>query len=51
MKHHFFHYMDRVIQNRWNDVAFADYGEMIMDVVTKEDFKDFFSRVMKLLNR
>jgi len=29
----------------------ADYGEMIMDVVTKEDFKDFFKRVMKLFNR
>ena len=29
----------------------ADYGEMIMDVVTKEDFKDFFERVMKLFNR
>jgi hypothetical protein len=27
MKHHFFHYMDLAIQNRWNDVAFADYGE------------------------
>jgi long-chain acyl-CoA synthetase len=27
MKHHFLHYMDHVIQNRWNDVAFADYGE------------------------
>ena len=27
MKHHFLHYMDRVIQNRWQDVAFADYGE------------------------
>ena len=29
----------------------ADYGEMIMDVVTKDDFKDFFKRVMKLFNR
>lgn len=29
----------------------ADYGEMIMDVLTKEDFKDFFKRVMKLFNR
>ena len=27
MKHHFLHYMDHVIQNRWNDVAFADYGD------------------------
>jgi len=32
-------------------MPFADYGEMIMDVVTKEDFKDFFKRVMKLFNR
>lgn len=32
-------------------MPFADYGEMIMDVVTKEDFKDFFERVMKLFNR
>lgn len=29
MKHHFFHYMDLVIQNRWQDVAFADYGEKL----------------------
>lgn len=29
----------------------ADYGEMIIEVVTKEDFKDFFGRVMKLFNR
>ena len=29
----------------------ADYGEMIMDVVLKEDFLDFFKRVMKLFNR
>ena len=29
----------------------ADYGEMIMDVVMKEDFQDFFKRVMKLFNR
>ena len=29
----------------------ADYGEMIMDVVMKEDFRDFFKRVMKLFNR
>ena len=27
MRHHFLHYMDQVIQNRWNEVAFADYGE------------------------
>lgn len=29
----------------------ADYGEMIMEVVMKEDFQDFFKRVMKLFNR
>ena len=29
----------------------ADYGEMIIDVVTKEEFQDFFKRVMKLFNR
>jgi hypothetical protein len=29
----------------------ADYGEIILDVVTNEDFKDFFKRVMKLFNR
>lgn len=29
----------------------ADYGEMIMDIVTKDDFKDFFKRVMKLFNQ
>jgi hypothetical protein len=32
-------------------MPFADYGEMIMDVVTKDDFKDFFKRVMKLFSR
>ena len=29
----------------------ADYGEIILDVVTNEEFKDFFKRVMKLFNR
>lgn len=29
----------------------ADYGEMIMNVVMKEDFQDFFKRVMKLFNQ
>lgn len=29
----------------------ADYGEMVMEVVMKEDFRDFFKRVMKLFNR
>lgn len=32
-------------------MPFADYGELIIEVVTKEDFKDFFARVMKLFNR
>ena len=29
----------------------ADYGEMIIEVIMKEDFQDFFKRVMKLFNR
>ena len=29
----------------------ADYGELIIDVVTKREFRDFFERVMKLLKR
>lgn len=36
-----------------NEVAtmpFADYGELIMEVVMKDDFRDFFKRVMKLFN-
>ena len=33
------------------NLSLADYGEMIIDVVTKEEFKDFFGRAMKLLNR
>lgn len=32
-------------------MPFANYGELIMAVVTKEDFQDFFGRVMKLFNR
>lgn len=32
-------------------MPFADYGELIMQVVMKEDFQDFFKRVMKLFNR
>jgi len=31
-------------------MPFADYGELIIEVVTKDDFKDFFKRVMKLFN-
>lgn len=33
------------------DLPLADYGEIILDVITNEDFKDFFKRVMKLFNR
>lgn len=33
------------------NIPFADYGEMIIDVVTKKEFQDFFKRVMKLFNR
>lgn len=32
-------------------MPFADYGELIMEVVMKEDFRDFFKRVMKLFNQ
>ena len=32
-------------------MPFADYGELVAEVVMKEDFKDFFKRVMKLFNR
>jgi hypothetical protein len=32
-------------------MPFADYGELIVEVVMKEDFRDFFKRVMKLFNR
>lgn len=32
-------------------LPFADYGELIVDVVAQPDFQDFFSRVMKLFNR
>ena len=32
-------------------MPFADYGELIMEVVMKDDFRDFFKRVMKLFNR
>lgn len=32
-------------------LPFAVYGEMIIEVVTKDDFKDFFKRVMKLFNQ
>lgn len=33
------------------NIPFADYGELIVEVVMKEEFRDFFGRVMKLFNR
>lgn len=33
------------------NMPFADYGELLIEVVTKDDFKDFFKRVMKLFNQ
>lgn len=33
------------------NMPFADFSELIMEVVMKEDFRDFFGRVMKLFNR
>ena len=32
-------------------MPFAEYGELIVAVVMKEDFRDFFKRVMKLFNQ
>jgi len=32
-------------------MPFADYGELIVDIVMKEDFRDFFGRVTKLFSR
>lgn len=32
-------------------MSFADYGELIVQVVMKDDFQDFFRRVMKLFSR
>ena len=31
------------------EMSFADYGEMIIEVVMKEEFRDFFGRVIKLI--
>lgn len=31
-------------------MPFADYGELIIEVITKQEFQDFFRRVMKLFN-
>lgn len=33
------------------NLPLADYGEMIMAVVMKDDFQDFFKRVMRLFSR
>lgn len=33
------------------EMPFADYGELVVMIVTKEDFRDFFKRVMKLFSR
>lgn len=30
------------------ELSFADYGEMLMKIVMKDDFKDFFGRAIKL---
>ena len=32
-------------------MPFADYGELIVKIVSSEDFRDFFKRVMKLFSR
>lgn len=32
-------------------MPFADYGELIMEIVMKEEFRDFFGRAVKLFNR
>ena len=32
------------------NMPFADYGELIIEVITKQEFQDFFKRVMKLFN-
>lgn len=32
-------------------LPFADYGEIILDIVTKQEFQDFFGRAMKLFDR
>ncbi len=32
-------------------MPFADYGELVVQVVMKDDFRDFFKRVMKLFNQ
>ena len=32
-------------------MPFADYGELIIEVVSKKEFQDFFGHVLKLFNR
>ena len=32
------------------NMPFADYGELVTRIIMKDDFKDFFSRAMKLFN-
>jgi hypothetical protein len=32
-------------------MPFADYGELILAVIMKDDFRDFFGRAMKLFKR
>lgn len=32
------------------DMDFAEYGSLIIEIVAKEEFKDFFKSVMKLFN-
>lgn len=32
-------------------MPFADFGELIVEIVKKEDFRDFFTRVTKLFNQ
>lgn len=34
-----------------DDLSLADYTELIITVIQKDEFKDFFERVMKLLHR
>ena len=33
------------------DLSLADYMDLIVEVLTKADFKDFFNRAMKLLGQ
>lgn len=33
------------------EMPIADYGELIITVIQKDDFKDFFVRVVKLFNQ